>query len=102
MSRLQRPTGRSTPQTHGAANIAFRGSELGDRRDPLGFREPMRSAYQNSLPSPPHDIENDDANVGRIARKKSLVRPDREKIEPGHRLWHYRTHAAGTQGESTG
>jgi hypothetical protein len=29
-----------------------------------------------------------------VGRKKSLVRPDREKIEPGHRQWHYRTHAA--------
>jgi len=29
-----------------------------------------------------------------IGRKKSLVRPDREKVEPGHRHWHYRTHAA--------
>lgn len=30
-----------------------------------------------------------------VGRKKSLVRPEREKIEPGHRQWHYRTHAAG-------
>jgi hypothetical protein len=29
-----------------------------------------------------------------VGRKKSLVRPDREKIEPGHRQWHYRSHAA--------
>lgn len=31
------------------------------------------------------------ANVG---RKKSMIRPERERIEPGHRLYHYREHAA--------
>jgi len=34
------------------------------------------------------------ADATLIGRKKSLVRPDREKIEPGHRHWHYHTHAA--------
>jgi chitin synthase len=34
------------------------------------------------------------ADATLIGRKKSLVRPDREKVEPGHRHWHYRTHAA--------
>ncbi|KAJ9093045.1 Chitin synthase, class 3 [Naganishia friedmannii] len=29
-----------------------------------------------------------------MRRKKSLVRPDRERIDPNHRLWHYREHAA--------
>lgn len=30
-----------------------------------------------------------------VRRKKSMVRPERERIEPGHRLYHYREHAAG-------
>lgn len=30
----------------------------------------------------------------RVGRKKSLVRPDREKVDPGHRQFHYRSHAA--------
>ena len=34
-----------------------------------------------------------------FTRKRSLVRPDREKIEPGHRQWHYRNHAAGIDEE---
>lgn len=34
------------------------------------------------------------ADASLVGRKKSLVRPDREKIEPGHRQWHYRSHAA--------
>lgn len=29
-----------------------------------------------------------------VRRKKSMVRPDRERIEPGHRHFHYREHAA--------
>ncbi|WVR04114.1 hypothetical protein IAU60_001113 [Kwoniella sp. DSM 27419] len=32
-----------------------------------------------------------------MRRKKSLVRPERERIDPGHRLWHYREHAADDQ-----
>ncbi|KAI9569429.1 glycosyltransferase family 2 protein [Boletus coccyginus] len=53
----------------------------------------MPSAYQNQF-SPPHpDAETGDfLDQPRMSRKKSLVRPDREKIEPGHRQWHYRTH----------
>lgn len=29
-----------------------------------------------------------------VRRKKSMVRPERERIEPGHRLYHYQQHAA--------
>ena len=29
-----------------------------------------------------------------MARKKSLVRPERERIDPNHRQWYYRNHAA--------
>lgn len=35
----------------------------------------------------------------RVGRKKSLVRPDREKIEPGHRQWYYRNHVAQMEDE---
>jgi len=31
---------------------------------------------------------------GDVRRKKSMVKPERERIDPGHRLWHYREHAA--------
>lgn len=40
----------------------------------------------------PH--ESEDHHGADMRRKKSLVRPDREKIEPGHRQWHYRSHVA--------
>ncbi|TYJ51248.1 chitin synthase 5, partial [Cryptococcus floricola] len=35
--------------------------------------------------------------AGDIRRKKSMVRPERERIDPNHRLWHYREHAAEDQ-----
>jgi hypothetical protein len=34
----------------------------------------------------------------KFGRKKILVRLDREKIEPGHRQWRYRTHEAQNDG----
>ncbi|WVW79845.1 hypothetical protein I302_101815 [Kwoniella bestiolae CBS 10118] len=37
------------------------------------------------------------SNGADMRRKKSLVRPERERIDPGHRLWHYREHAAEDQ-----
>ncbi|WWC68915.1 uncharacterized protein I206_102851 [Kwoniella pini CBS 10737] len=37
------------------------------------------------------------SNDADIRRKKSLIRPERERIDPGHRLWHYREHAAEDQ-----
>lgn len=63
----------------------------------------MPSAYTSQL-SPgldPEDPEYMDA-ASRVARKKSLVRPDREKIEPGHRQWHYRSHVAQMEEEGHG
>ena len=32
-----------------------------------------------------------------VRRKKSLVKPDRERIDPNHRLYHYREHAAAQE-----
>ncbi len=34
------------------------------------------------------------SNGADVRRKKSMVRPERERIDPNHRLWHYREHAA--------
>lgn len=45
---------------------------------------------------------SDQFDPARVARKKSLVRPDREKIDPGHRQWHYRTHVAQLEEEGSG
>jgi chitin synthase len=62
----------------------------------------MPYAYQGNL------AHNDDAenpehyNAARVGRQKSLVRPEREKIEPGHRQWHYRNHVAQMEEEGQG
>ncbi|KAK8861274.1 hypothetical protein IAR55_002093 [Kwoniella newhampshirensis] len=37
------------------------------------------------------------SNGADVRRKKSMVRPERERIDPNHRLWHYREHAAEDQ-----
>lgn len=37
------------------------------------------------------------SNGADVRRKKSMVKPERERIDPGHRLWHYREHAAEDQ-----
>ncbi|CAE6437659.1 unnamed protein product [Rhizoctonia solani] len=44
----------------------------------------------------PYDEEHHSHGAD-MRRKKSLVRPDRERIDPGHRQWHYRSHV----GDST-
>jgi len=93
------PTSPHNPQhpssPHVANNVSFQNTERGERRAPLDQpgRVRQHSAYQNvTSPDPESGFTMADASL--VARKKSLVRPDREKIEPGHRHWHYRTHAA--------
>jgi chitin synthase len=91
-------TAQSYESVRSANNVAFHSIERGDRRSPLDQpgRVRQHSAYQNvlSLPSPDPETGYAMADATLVGRKKSLVRPDREKIEPGHRQWHYRTHAA--------
>ncbi|WFD42437.1 chitin synthase [Malassezia psittaci] len=40
------------------------------------------------------DPESAYGNSSQFRRKKSLVRPERERIDPSHRQWYYRNHAA--------
>ncbi|PWN24159.1 hypothetical protein BCV69DRAFT_240309, partial [Microstroma glucosiphilum] len=40
------------------------------------------------------DPEAGFSNNNNFKRKKSLVRPDRERMDPNHRQWYYRNHAA--------
>jgi chitin synthase len=49
-----------------------------------------------------HDADEETAGGSfgaRVGRKKSLVKPDREKIDPGHRQFHYRNHVAHMTGD---
>ncbi|KAH7915734.1 glycosyltransferase family 2 protein [Hygrophoropsis aurantiaca] len=86
-------------------NISFQNTERGDRQATLDQQRQrnMPSAYQNQLSPTFIDTEGGDyMDPARVGRKKSLVRPDREKIEPGHRQWYYRNHAAQMETEGTG
>jgi chitin synthase len=83
------------------SGIQFDPMERGQRDAALDVNRPlhpgrMPSAYTHGQQI--MDVEGG-ANVG---RKKSLVRPEREKIEPGHRQWHYRTHAAQAENDGQG
>ncbi|KAJ7056919.1 glycosyltransferase family 2 protein, partial [Mycena amicta] len=85
----QRPGLVSSPPS----GVTFRNLESGDRSAPLA-RPSVGAVGNNSfLGADPE---------GGVYRKKSLVRPDREKIEPGHRQWHYRTHVAQLEEEGPG
>ncbi|KAK7056158.1 glycosyltransferase family 2 protein [Favolaschia claudopus] len=107
------------PNDGSRGNVSFTSVERGDRRGPLSPHSPSSppsaqypqgqqrgysmmgaggfgSAYQQA-----HDLENG-ADAERVLRKKSLVRPDREKIEPGHRQWHYRSTVANLEEEGGG
>jgi chitin synthase len=84
---------RPSPQpidTSGRANVSFQDPNRADI-DPQRQRT-MPFAYQNQLSPDPES--GGFADASRVGRKKSLVRPDRERIEPGHRQWHYRSHIA--------
>ena len=78
--------------------ISFQNTERGDRQAPLDqTRLRQYSAYQPQ--SPPLDGGYAEAGGAPVGRKKSLVRPDREKIDPGHRQYHYHTRVAELQEE---
>lgn len=87
------------------ANVSFRNTERGDRQSQLdpNRQRTMPYAYQGNL-SHNEDIETADyyASAARVGRHKSLVRPEREKIDPGHRQWHYRNHVAQLEEEGQG
>ncbi|KAF9651932.1 glycosyltransferase family 2 protein [Thelephora ganbajun] len=84
--------------------VSFQNTERGARNGPIDHpRHPGHSPYNNhtlSTTSDPTLAET--GGYSGVGRKKSLVRPEREKIEPGHRQWHYRSHAAGESNASPG
>ena len=93
------PTNRAhSPRPVATGGISFHDSERGDRQGPLS----PASRSQQSLPPTPGAAESGLDFADRVGRKKSLVRPDREKIEPGHRQWYYRNHAAGLENTGKG
>ncbi|KAJ3510698.1 hypothetical protein NMY22_g15895 [Coprinellus aureogranulatus] len=84
-------------------NVSFQNTEYGDRQDYIDPNTPrarnIPSAYHHM-----HDVEGHGAEYdpSKVYRKKSLVRPDREKIDPHHRQFHYRNHVAQMEEEHGG
>jgi chitin synthase len=97
-------------------NVTFqeppRTRSIPDPRHQQGYNQPGQPPYSASYgnnPLPPTPNDGRDGEEGGFSdsganfrRKKSLVRPDRERIDPTHRQWHYRTHAAQLETEGTG
>ena len=52
-----------------------------------------------NFPLPNHD---GGFSAGAVARKRSLVRPDRARLDENDRLWNYRNHAAAMEAEGRG
>lgn len=68
------------------SGITFQEYESGDRAGPL----PASSRQRRYSAA----IEDPQSLDSRVSRKRSLVRPERERIDPGHRQYHYRNMAA--------
>jgi hypothetical protein len=92
------PNPPHSPRPRPAAAVSFQKTERGERNAPLS-PPPGRTRYNQELPPTPATADPREFDGGRVGRKKSLVRPDREKIEPGHRQWHYRNQAARLENE---
>ncbi|KAF8527564.1 glycosyltransferase family 2 protein [Hysterangium stoloniferum] len=100
---------RPHPQSVGSSgSVSFQPTERGDRAAPIQSRysHPQTTHKEQALPPTPLELMQDadeDSSSGsfgaRVGRKKSLVRPDREKIDPGHRQFHYRNHVAHMTGD---
>ncbi|PPQ75362.1 hypothetical protein CVT24_013149 [Panaeolus cyanescens] len=88
---------RPHPRQQDRTGVSFQNIEQGDRHATLDAnrQRTLPSAYQPNI-DPEHEQDS------RVYRKKSLVRPDREKIDPGHRQWHYRSHVAQLEEEGSG
>lgn len=55
---------------------------------------PSNEVEPNDSSQPPRTLQRSDSTTSRVQRKKSLVRPERERIDPSHRQYHYRQRAA--------
>jgi chitin synthase len=82
------------------ANVSFQNVEYGERHGALDPNAPRA----RSIPSAyHHDVEGGgEYDPSKVYRKKSLVRPDREKVDSHHRQFHYRNHVAQLEEEAGG
>lgn len=90
------------PSEGSKGNVSFQNTERGQRSSPID-QQRQRSFPSAYTHNPQVDVESLEYGAdSKVFRKKSLVRPDREKIEPGHRQWHYRSHAQKLEDEGSG
>ncbi|KAG8925177.1 Chitin synthase, class 3 [Tulasnella sp. 417] len=59
-------------------------------------------SYQSHADDVGHLESAGGLNPADVKRKKSLVRPDRERIDPNHRQYYYRNHAVQMQNDAMG
>jgi chitin synthase len=66
-----------------------------DPPTPRSARRPRQQAFIQAPPSPGLQLDRDDfiSPVQELGRKKSLVRPERGRIDPDHPNYYYRRHA---------
>jgi chitin synthase len=89
------PIRPSAQPANSAGSVQFQPRERGDRAAPLRYSTQQTNKDQPLPPTPQQMNDEESGEFGaRVGRKKSLVKPDREKVEPGHRQFHYRSHAA--------
>ncbi|KIR58105.1 chitin synthase [Cryptococcus bacillisporus CA1873] len=85
-----RPPAKSDPSKNSLTTTTTVQSVGGYTSHQLNFDD---NAYVDVGASNPQGFSDYDG----VRRKKSMVRPERERIDPNHRLWHYREHAAEDQ-----
>lgn len=78
------------PAKSGLSKTSFQTNTSGGV--PLVDSVQYESGYVDAGSSNPQGFSS--SNGADVRRKKSMVRPERERMDPGHRLWHYREHAA--------
>ncbi|KAG8946226.1 Chitin synthase, class 3 [Tulasnella sp. 424] len=59
-------------------------------------------SYQSHADDVGHIESGGGLNPADVKRKKSLVRPDRERIDPNHRQYYYRNHAVQMENDALG
>ena len=81
------------PLRGGAGHVSFR-APPGPLLRESQSADPREDGADMARSSSRRDIESGATQDSNFRRKKSLVRPDRERIDPSSRQWHYRNHAA--------
>jgi chitin synthase len=86
--RLQDDAPPRPPAKSGLSKTSFQTNSSAPLADPVNYD----SGFVDVGSSNPQGFSSN--NGADVRRKKSMVKPERERVDPGHRLWHYREHAA--------